>query len=323
MWAVTDKFLNALRGPHRTSTVVTVLEKGEVVSDPIPVVSGSLTRDRRAENYGRLSVVVGDPDLAPLTRSAQLGPAGFELQLSRGLVFADGTEELVPLGIFPIQTSDVDGVDMSTSIEAVDRSQRVVDALLETDQGYGPGHSAGVVAAFMIQQGVPDAEFLASIDFGVGGRVHYEAGSDPWAIAQDIARSNGGEIYFDGLGRCVFRAEPDALTTSPVWTIDEGDTGVLIDVDISWSRRPTHNRVIVTGTNQEFGVTYRGIATDNVPSSPSYYDGGRFGHKPLFHFSPHVTSNAGASQWHSTSPPSRTLRSSRETSSRSNVRRSD
>jgi len=294
MWEVSDRFLNALRGPHQTVTVVDVLDQGVTVKSAIAVVSGTLTRDRRAENYGRLSCVVADPVLAPKTAASELGPAGFELQLYRGIRFADGTTEQVPLGIFPIQDAQVDGVGLTTSIEAVDRSQRVADALLETNVSFSSGHGVGLAALSLVQGAIPDVEFAGGVDLGTGGRVVYESGSDRWAIVQDMCRSNGAEVYFDGLGRCTTRLEPDVTTAAPVWTIDEGEDGVLVSVDVAWSRRPAFNRVIVTGTNQEFGVTYRGVATDNSQVSPSYYSGGRFGPKPLFHFSPHVTSTAGA-----------------------------
>jgi len=293
MWNVSDKFLAAIRGPHRAVTFVDVLDRGDIVKSAIAVVSGTLTRDRRAENYGRLSCVVADPNLAPTTAASELGPAGFELQLYMGIRLADGTTETVPLGIFPMQDAQVDGVGLTTSIEAVDRSQRVADVLLETDVGFNNGHGVGLAAASLLLGAIPEIEFTEGVDLGTGGRVVYEAGSDRWAIVQDMCRSNGAEVYFDGLGRCVTRLEPDVASTPPSWTIDEGEEGVLVSVDVAWSRRPTYNRVIVTGTNQEFGVTYRGVATDNAPVSPSYYSG-RFGKKPLFHFSPHVTSTAGA-----------------------------
>jgi len=293
MWAVSDRFLAAIRGPHRAYTRVDVLDQGTIVKSAISVESGTLTRDRRAENYGRLSCVVADPDLAPTTPASELGPAGFELQVYRGIRFADGTTETVPLGIFPIQDAQVDGVKRTTSIEAVDRSQRVADALLETDVAFNNGHGVALALLSLVLGAIPDAQFDGGVDLGTGGRVVYEAGSDRWAIIQDMCRSNGAEVHFDGLGRCTTRAEPDVTTSSPAWTIDEGEDGVLVSVDMAWSRRPSFNRVIVTGTNQEFGVTYRGVATDNAPVSPSYYSG-RFGPKPLFHFSPHVTSTAGA-----------------------------
>ena len=61
MWAVSDEFLAALRGPHQMVTTVDVLDDGDIVAGGLAVVSGTLVRDRRAQQYGRLSCVVADP----------------------------------------------------------------------------------------------------------------------------------------------------------------------------------------------------------------------------------------------------------------------
>lgn len=294
MWQVSDGFMAALRGPHKMVTTVDVLDAtGLTVAGGLNVVGGSLVRDRKALNYGRCSLTIADPDMTPLTQEAELGPAGFEVYVQRGIEFPDGSTEMVPLGIFPIQDSTVDGVSLVTTIEAVDRSQRISDARLETDRRLNTWPSN--VVETLVGEVIPDVDIDTSSATPADTSVIsvYEAGSDRWEICQDVGKAYGRETYFDGLGRCIIRDEPDVSTSPSVWTVDEGDGGVLVSVDLAWSRRPSYNRAIVTGTNTEFGVTYRGVATDSSPASPSYYSG-NFGPKPIFYFSPHVTSTATA-----------------------------
>lgn len=294
MWQVSDEFLAALRGPHEIVTTVDVYDQGEAVLGDIPVVGGQLIRDRTALNYGRVSLEVASPDLAPLVPADQLGPAGFEVFVKRGIRFPNGTEELVPLGFFGIQDANVDGVSMTTSIEAVDRSQKISDARLETDRHIAPGTDSGLAALSLITDVMPDVTFdIDGVVTEVSGRLVWEAQSDRWQIVVDLFKVFGAEVRFNGIGAFVGRPEPDVRTDDPVWIVDEGSNGVLVSVDMAWSRRPSYNRAIITGTNTEFGVTYRGVATDSAPASPSYYSG-RFGAKPIFLFSPHVTSNATA-----------------------------
>lgn len=289
MWQVSDEFMAAVRGAHTMTTTVDVLDNGVAILGDLPVVGGSIVRDRKAAQYGRCSIQLEDPDLLPTAADSPLGPAGFELVVKRGIA-----GEMVPLGIFPIQDSDVDWADLTTGIEAVDRSQRVADARLETDKHVAPGSTAGLNALALITDIIPDVTFdITSVEDEASGRLIWEAQSDRWQIVQDVFKALGAEIFFNGIGAVVGRPEPDLRTALPVWTVDEGDGGVLVSGSTSWSRRPSFNRVIVTGTNTEFGVTYRGVATDSAPSSPSYYSG-RFGPKPYFFFSPHVTSNTGA-----------------------------
>jgi len=290
---VSAKFLAGLR----SATMVTrldVLADGEVIHPGIAVNGGTLVRNRKQAQCAQLSCVVADPELAPTTPASDLGPAGFEVTLWRGLRFSDGTEELVQMFTGPIQDANVDWVDLTTSVEAVDRSQRVIDASLERDKHIAPGSDTGLSAIALVQDVIPDVMFdIAGVSFEPSGRLVWAAQSDPWKINRDVFKAVGAEICFDGAGALMGRPEPDVRTTDPVWVVNEGDSGVLITGETLWSRRPTFNRAIVTGTNTEFGVTYRGVATDSAPSSPSAY-ASRFGPKPLFFASPHVTSTASA-----------------------------
>jgi len=284
----------ARSGVQQLATTVDVLDAGETVMAGIPVEGGSVVRDRNAAQHGRLSLDLPANELAPLDPGSALGPAGYELRVNRGFTYPDGTTELVPVGVFAIQDSTVDGLDLTTHIEAVDRSQRVADARLENDAHPTAGVDLTVTAASFVQQVIPDIVVVSeSPSEATPAGVIYPAQTDRWEIVQNIATDIGYEIYFDGVGNLILRSEPDLTTESPVWVVDEGPTGVLVSVSLAWSRRPSYNKAIVTGTNTEFGVTYTGSAVDDSPSSPSYYSG-RFGPKPYFHFSPTVASDAAA-----------------------------
>lgn len=295
MWAVSDRFLAAVQGSHAMSTRVSVLDQGEPVEgfEDLPVVAGEVTRDSTAVNYGRLSgFQIASEAMAPRVPSSPLGPAGFELFVERGIHFPDGTTEMVPLGVFGIQDSDVDWIDLTTGIDAVDRSQRVSDAKFEVDYTPTEGVDQSLNVAAIVADVFPDIAYdLEDPSELVPAGLVYEAEEDRWDIVQDICTSTGFEAFFDGLGRLVFRRELDARSVDPMLVVS--DTTVIVSGSTRWSRRPSHNKAIVTGTNTEFDVTYRGVAVDNSPTSPSYYSG-RFGPKPFFHFSPHVVSNASA-----------------------------
>jgi Domain of unknown function (DUF5047) len=63
----------------------------------------------------------------------------------------------------------------------------------------------------------------------------------------------------------------------PVWTIDAGDRGVLIDVSESLDRTGTYNGVLVTGQADAESPEFDVLVTDSVPTSPTRW-GGPFGH---------------------------------------------
>lgn len=300
MWDVSDRFLAAIRsGSQKTSCVVDVLDNGVPVEgySNLPVVGGSVSRDRTAFHLAQCSVTVAAPDLAPLTALSVLAPTGREIRVSIGPTFDDGTSERVPVFTGGIQQATVNAVDLSTDISAIDRSKRVSDAKLEADATYAPGHVPGVAALELISNALSPIALsydIESVTTPVGGRVIYAVGDDPLAVATDIFKAVGAWVYFNGEGVLIGKPEPDTTTATPVFTLDEGDTGVLVDAFLTWDREPAANWVRVIGTNTEFDVTYTGTAKDGNPASPSFHDG-RFGKKPLpVYHSVHVTSTATA-----------------------------
>jgi hypothetical protein len=98
------------------------------------------------------------------------------------------------------------------------------------------------------------------------------------------------EVWFDGTG--TLRITPVAGSSAVVAELHEGATGVLVQAAAQWTRAGTYNRVIATGENStQDAPPVRGVATDDTPSSPTYYHG-PFGHVPRFYSSPFLTTDA-------------------------------
>ena len=75
---------------------------------------------------------------------------------------------------------------------------------------------------------------------------------------------------------------------SPLWTLSEGEGGLLVSAALNLDRGPAYNRVVATGENTGVGTVPRGVWTDDDPASPTYYSGG-FGRKPRFYSSTFIT----------------------------------
>jgi hypothetical protein len=79
-----------------------------------------------------------------------------------------------------------------------------------------------------------------------------------------------------------------------VEVLDEGEGGVLISANRAWTRENTRNRVIATGEATSTDTPpARGVATDDSPSSPTYYFG-PFGRVPMWYASPLLLTDAQA-----------------------------
>ena len=204
---------------------------------------------------------------------------------------ATGFLELLSMGVFPIQTVEVDAVTESTLVTAEDRSRLVSDALLEEDYVVAAGTNYATAIEALIEDGVAGLEFQFPTTEHTTPLLTFAAQEDRWEAAQRMAASIGMEIYFDGLGRVAMRLEP-TFADAPVATISEGVN--MISGLKSLDRTSAYNRVIAVGENASNGAVYRGVATDTDPESPTQYDKTRFGAKPRFYFSEFIASNAQA-----------------------------
>lgn len=285
----TARFDRVVRTSHRMVTTVDILYGRIPLITDVAVVGGSVEYDRTAAIMSRCNVTLAETTLirnpiGPLT------PYGYELRIRRGVRYSDGTTELVDLGVFPTQRSELVGRLLDANLVGRDRSQLVADARFENDYSIAAGTNYGTAIQSLITNGVPGLTYLFPTTTFTTPVLVYPMGSDRWEAAQDMAAAVGWELYFDGLGRCVARAEPSTSAGVSVWTIDEGVDGVLLDANLSLDRATAYNKVVASGENSSLSDVYSGEAADLDPLSPTYYEGS-FGRKPYFMRSPLYTSD--------------------------------
>lgn len=276
MQTVTDVFQATVSGSHQVAVEADVLFNRAVIREGLAVVDGSVSVDRTAQSLSRCDVTFAEPLLIPTATGGLLSPYGYELLIKRGI-----PGELVPLGVFPIQKSSVDGVSLITDVSATDRTQLVRDARFEDDYTVAAATNYATAIAALVAAGVSGLEYLFASTTHTTPQLVFEAQSDRWDAAQKMAGSIGCELFFDGLGRLVLRAEPDLSTATPALTVSEGEGGVLVSAAVELDRAPAYNKWIHSSANAANGATYTGSAVDDDPASPTYYFG-PFGKKPKF-----------------------------------------
>lgn len=279
-------FANTIAGSHQMVSRCDVLFNRQVVLEGLRVIGGQINFDRTAARLARLNVTVAEPTRLPLSAGDVLSPYGYELLVWRGVQLG-ATSEMVPLGVFPIQTSDIDGVTLSTTITAEDRSRLVSDARFEDVTQIAAGTNYATAIQNLIATAVAGLEYVfPSVGF-VTPLLTFAAQDDRWDAAKNMAKSIGHELLFDGFGRLVLRPEP-TFRLAAVATIAEAAN--MVDVSAGLTRVTAYNKVIATGSNASNGVAYRGEAADLDPASPSYYFG-PFGKKPRFFSSEFLASD--------------------------------
>ncbi|MFJ8594885.1 DUF5047 domain-containing protein [Streptomyces sp. NPDC093598] len=276
---MSERFLRRLAEPHRVATSVQLfLTDGRVLN--LEHTGGSVTVDRAQAIRRTCTVTVADPSLIPRTPTDQLATYGARLRISRGIDYGDGTQELVPLGLFRLDTADGDVSEGPVSLQGKDLSAIVTDDQF-TEPYKVSGTVVGAVTA-LIQRSIPTADVISLIaDTPIGSRV-FDVEGDPWAGAQEIAAAAGAEVYCNADGVFVISQLPNPLTTPPVWAIEAVEGGVYISANRAMSSDGVRNGVLARGENTSENVppiSY--LAVDDDPGSPTYW-GGPFGRRPKF-----------------------------------------
>jgi hypothetical protein len=279
MYPVSDRFLKTLAESHRPATRVQMfLTTGGVVD--LEHTGGSVTVDRAQAIRRTCSVTVADPALIPRTPTDQLATYGARLRISRGIDYGDGTSELVPLGVFRLDSVDGDVSEGPVTLQGKDLSVIVADDKF-VEPYKATGTVVGAVTA-LIQRSIPDADVISLVtDTPIGSRV-FDIEADPWAGAQEIAAAAGAEVYPNADGVFVIAALPDLLITPPVWAIEATEGGVYISANRAMTSDNVHNGVLARGENASENippVSY--LAVDDDPTSRTYW-GGPYGRRPKF-----------------------------------------
>ena len=211
--------------------------------------------------------------------------------LRHGIRYPDGTTELVLLGTLRVESVSWNTVGASATLELADRMAQVRDEPFTAPyaaKGKTPANAAKEIVT---------AVFGASITYltpytpaGVLGDTIY-TGERPAALSE-LEQAYGAEVYFDAEGRFVFAAKP-ADGAAPVWHVDTGLAGVLVDAVENLDRTGIYNGVLVQGQAEGDLPPVSALAVYSEPTSPIRW-GGPFGKVAMIADSTSVTTTAQA-----------------------------
>ncbi len=286
---------------------------GLVAGDiPIDASASTITVDEEASSWRTAEVMAlaFEDFLIPKTPADALSPYGTDLYIQSGYRFADGTEELVPVGVFRILTAVPTRLG-TIVLRGYDYSTVVARARFERPKVFARGHSRSEAIKTLIQErtfyaGPPGHVFLSySIaDDTTLPLTIFEEGErygTPWKACMDLADAAGQQVYFGPDGpypTAVLRLVPSTEFTSPVWTFEAGPGSTLIDVKSEQDTTLGYNVFVVTGESADlaaFGLPpVRASAEITDPTSPIYP--GTYGRVPTFLASSFIRTEAQAQQ---------------------------
>jgi hypothetical protein len=290
MRPISQEFQRIVRGSHRMFARARIVAPGQTGVDPdgveIPIVDGNTVHDGNAE-------IRATADLTtvwdwPRSVDGLLAPYGNELFLERGIVRENGTKEAVSQGYFRLYGVEQDNVPRGAiRLSGRDRMSGIIDARLETPIQFATGTTIADAFEFLVGAVYPGVPVEFDFDANaVAFASPHIAEEDRYGFLLDVARAQGKVMYFDYRGVLQVRSAPDPRT--PVFDVDHGAGGVLVDMSRKLSRDGVYNAVVAAGETPGDIPPVRAIARDENPHSPTYYFG-PFGKVPRYYSSPFIT----------------------------------
>lgn len=302
MRPVSATFLPSVRGSHRMIARARLVAPGQTGTTPtglaipggdpdglLPINAGDVTTDMTADVQSTLALTTLYP--WPADPFAAGTPYGQEIYVERGIEYGLGTREWVGLGYFRLDEVGQDRAPHGPiAITASDRMAQVRDARNISPQVFGAGSSVGACIDIVVQQALPGAvtDYGTWDAYGATFATAHVMGDDRLPFLQDLLAAYGMYAYFDYRGVYTVRPVPDVKKSSPVWTIDAGRNGVLVEMKRKISRASVYNVVVARGEPVGELPPVQGIAYDNNPSSPTYALG-PFGVIPTYYSSSFMT----------------------------------
>lgn len=232
----------------------------------------TLTTGRESDN------LVPDSDFDLLT------PFGNELRLYRGVQYADGTKEYVPLGVFVITDVAISDTNEGVEIKLLgeDRSIRVSRAKWTQPYQMTSGTLEASLSA-LLKSRFPDAEISFPTTNVTVNQVLLgaENDNDPWKDAVEIAELVGFDLFFDQNGVVQMKQFPTLDGSVVVALFTEGQGTTITQLNRTISTKQTYNGVIYTIEGSDVATPIRVEAWDEDSSSPTYRFG-VFGEVPAF-----------------------------------------
>lgn len=255
----------------------------------LEVTGGTVTCDETSKVRRTLQLPVADVQLDPQDASDLLAPFGTEVHMFAGMEFS-GNTELVPVGIFGLQTVGRSGWTSDLVLNGVDRSGGLAEARFLQPWNTYAGTPVLEEIAAMILSVYPDVEVYDL----TGSEAVCRASTwdrERWDAIDNLAKGIGAEVFFDQAGRVIIRdvttvAGLEVFGQDPVLVHANRDDSDLLEVSTSMTRADVYN-LVVASSDQEVPVS----AIAYQSSGPLRYRPGF--QKPRFFTTPVVTTYDG------------------------------
>jgi hypothetical protein len=294
MLPVTDRFLESLRETHIVSVAAYLFRPGEPETPiAVPVISGSVNTNADARIRRQATIDVGftlqDDATVELVRSL---PFGGYCSIERGIRYADGSDERVPLGYFRVESIQWTQLEGVATLTLADRYAQVQDEPFVAPYSTAGLHPTDAILAIMQEVFADTIAYHVETDPAsepvLVGAIYDQ---DRTEAISDLTQAIAAEAIFDAYGDLVIR--PRTSGGAPVWTIDAGAQGSMVAAQETLDRSSVRNGVSLRGQEDPEAPPLYGLAIYDDATSPIRW-GGPFGRVVLIAESTAVQTQAQA-----------------------------
>lgn len=288
-------FASIVSGSHTAkfrAVAVDGYQDGETpTGTELKIIDGEIELDATADVRGTGSLTLAEP--WPQVRNRSLAPFGAEVFVARGVDLGGAGVLWAALGYYRIndvEQSDAAKGPVDVSLE--DRMSTIIDSRFLEPRQWLQGTRVGDIVGEVVTEIYPNATIIFdddSDDAELGRSLIAE--ESRFEVLKTLAEGLGKVFYWDAQGRLLFETIPDE--DEPIWIVNAGVGGVMVDADRSLSREGVYNAVVVLGEGADEITPVRAVAFDAQESSPTFF-GGPFGRVPRFYSSPFITTQSQA-----------------------------
>jgi len=257
MLTASARFLDGIRASHTVLARATIIESNGK-RHQYEIVDGNLTIDSRRNIWRQVSVSVMHDNPDELT----MIDVTDRLVIERGIRYFDQEIEWITVGTFWVQEVEQTYPSQVASITAFDLGALVEDYRLITP--YVPVNMNGTrlnnFEAIVDLLGIAAPGVPVNFDAGLNTGAAVPHGTvftgSRWEAVQTMAKSMGAVVSASVTGSA-WDVKKVAIPQHASWTVDAGETGVLVGASSIRSRREQFNAVPVRWETPDGGGVYR------------------------------------------------------------------
>jgi hypothetical protein len=280
MQSVSPQFLTTIRQSHTVEIKADIWYQNAIQMQNVPISGGQVSINSGTGVRRNLDMTIPDVGLWGL-----LSTPGIQIRPYRGVRYAGGQVEMVPLGVFM-----VDSVSMSAANEgsisissAPDRWSYVQRARFETPQSSIATNTAKQEIARLVVGAISVGVNNIATSTALAGALTYE--KDREEPINALLNAIGAEAYFDTSGQLQIINAP-LLGAGATWSVDAGEDGILLGGSRRRDRTRTYNVVVVTVAALDGQVVPAPVVVADTDATSPTYVGGPMGRVPYFYESP-------------------------------------